>query len=232
MCLTNVGSPRMGQPTRKPDSEKKVALRMATTVIIPARNEEKTIGPIVKMFSQHLTTRGNVYVFIDADSADDTGIPVWENGGCAVRTDKYGKGQVVRAGVDMLARAKQLSSRIILCDGDYTGLTTDHITRILTPKRGMVVGVPDFPVIDVPEHVIMAWPQISGFRCLPVGLIPEDAHGYLLETQLNLLAIKRRMLITKIMMPGLISPFQWPLPPRRMRELQRDRDWGTRNGYL
>src|SRR6266851_1614496 len=205
---------------------------MATAVIIPARNEEKTIGAIVKTFNDHPETRGDIFVFEDADSTDNTGRLVWENGGCAVHVDKRGKGQVVKAGLDMLFKNSDLSSRIMLCDGDYIGLTTDHITRILKPKRGMTIGVPDFPLIDVPEHVISAWPHISGFRCLPHGLIPDDAHGYMLETQINLMAIKRRMLVSKVMMPGLKSPFEWPLSPQRMRELQRDREWGTRNGLL
>lgn len=203
---------------------------MATAVIIPARDEEKTIGAIVKTFSEHPETHHRVFVFIDADSKDDTASPVWANGGCAVHTDQRGKGQVVRAGVNMLMGGRQATNRVILCDGDYTGLTTEHVEKILKPARGMAVGIPDFPQLSVPPHVIKAWPHVSGFRCLPIGMIPEDAHGYLLETQLNIIAIKRRLLISKIMMDGLHSPFTWPLTPKRMSELQRDREWGLMNG--
>jgi hypothetical protein len=206
---------------------------MATTVIIPARNEAATIGPLVATFDNHDETHGNIYVILDKETRDGTSELVWANGGCVIHTDKHGKGEVVAQGVSFVAEyAISISHRIILCDGDYTGLTRDHITKIIRDKEGMVIGVPDFPNIDVPEHVITAWPRVSGFRCLPWTMIPENAHGYLLETQLNQIAARDRMQVVPIMMPGLQSPFQWPLSPRRMAALQADKEWGLRNGVL
>lgn len=205
---------------------------VVTTVIIPARNEEKTIGAIVTAFNNHTETRGRVYVGLDADTTDDTGRVVWAQGGCAFHTNQRGKGQVVTSLIACLRANASLSNRIIICDGDYTGLTTDHIQDILNARMGMTIGIPDWPDISIPSHVTNAWPLVSGFRCLPWAMIPSDAHGYLLETQLNLTAIKQKIPIRHIFMEGLKSPFQWPLPIKRMEELKRDRKWGERNGIL
>ena len=205
---------------------------VGTTVIIPVRNEVKTIGSIVRVFDRHPETHGQVFVAIDAHTHDGTTKEVWDNGGCAFWTGKHGKGEVVFAAVDMLRRSKLISDRIILCDGDYTGLRTYHVERIMS-RPGMVIGVPDWPVIDgLPNHVTEAWPRISGFRYLPQYLIPEDAHGYLLETQINLKAIANNVRVRMLPMFGLKSPFQWPMTEQRMAALEADRAWGKEHGVL
>jgi hypothetical protein len=211
-------------------------MAVATTVIIPARNEESTIGAIIRVFNEHPETKYRVFVGIDAATIDNTPQMVWENDAIPIDTAERGKGQVVSACLDPIRAVGQMTDRVILCDADYTGLTLNHITRILMCYKhrnyGMTVGVPDFPEIDVPERVINSWPRVSGFRYLPSDLIPKNGHGYLLETQLNIEAIKRRLPIPFVMMPGLKSPFQWPLSPERMRESERDRRWGRLNGVL
>jgi hypothetical protein len=206
---------------------------MATTVIIPVRNEQDTIRKIVETFNQHPETKGNVRVAIDAETTDDTLAQVIEADGIPLSfAETTGKGQIVRGTVDFLVMADRITPRIILCDGDYIGLTLDHIDRILWGQSGMVIGVPDWPEFDVPDHVTNSWPHVSGFRCLPWTLVPTNAHGYLLETQLNYASIADRMRIGHVMMPGLKSPFQWPLSGKRMAELERDRGWGRENGIL
>lgn len=206
---------------------------MATTVIIPARNEEATIGPIVGQFTTFPGEEMHVYVGLDADTTDKTSEVTLDWEGVPIPyTNIRGKGQIIAATVDALEKAGLISHRIILCDGDYTGLTWDHIARIIKPVQGMTVGIPDWPDCEVPEHVTLAWPRVSGFRCLPWTMIPRNAHGYLLETQLNQQAARDKMPVREVFMPGLKSPFQWPLSPKRMAELVRDKEWGTRNGVL
>lgn len=211
---------------------------MATTVIIPARNEEKTIGNIVAAFSSFPETYRHVYVAIDADTTDKTATETWYYNGVPLQTEARGKGQVVQAALRCIRGAAAAdpytvySERIMLCDGDYTGLTTEHIAAMFTHQDGMTIGIPDWPADAVPEHVIKAWPRISGFRYLPVKLVPEDAHGYLLETQINLRAVKWKVKPYFKVLEGLRSPFTWPLPDQRMKELIRDRDWGRNHGIL
>lgn len=206
---------------------------MATTVIIPARNEEATIGPIVGTFATYPGADFEVYVAVDADTTDKTAQLTLDWGGVPIPyTHVRGKGQLVAAAVDALDKAKLISHRIVLCDGDYTGLTWDHIRQLTINQIGMSIGVPDWPECEVPDHVTRSWPNVSGFRWLPWTMIPWNAHGYLLETQLNLRAVRDKMPIRTTFMEGLKSPFQWPLAPKRMAELQRDKEWGTRHGVL
>lgn len=207
---------------------------MATTVIIPCRNEEDTIGTIVNTFNQHPDTAGNVYVGIDMATTDSSPYRAKMMGATPIITHVHGKGQVVYQSLLAISMCPGfLSERIILCDGDYTGLTTDHIEKILHKyTRGMVTGVPEWPDMEVPEHVTKSWPKVSGFRCLPWAMITSDLHGYLMETQLNMMAARWRIPALYVEMRGLKSPFQWPIPPRRMAALEADREWGTKNGVL
>jgi glycosyltransferase involved in cell wall biosynthesis len=207
---------------------------MATAVIIPARNEQQTVGSVVSAFQHHPETKNNVYVGIDAMTDDRTAEFARKSGGIVVQcTDIHGKGEVVAHVTGAMRILGVVTDRVILCDADYRGLRQKHITSLLTERRGMVIGVPDFPDIDeVPTHVSRAWPLVSGFRYLPEKLIPEDAHGYLLETQLNQASRAAGMDLWTIPMPGLKSPFRWPLSPRRMAALQRDRAWGIMHGVF
>jgi hypothetical protein len=208
---------------------------VAATVIIPARNERATIGPIVKAFSEHPETKGNVYVGIDSETTDDTSRIALRNGAYPVKTFVHGKGQVVWQTMRVITTLLDtyLTNPMILCDGDYTGLTTDHIDAILRPPaQDLVLGIPDWPDCEVPDHVTRAWPLITGFRRLPWTLVPANAHGYLLETQINSAAVMRNVPIGFQFMHGLKSPFQWPLPERRMKALIADGVWGKANGLL
>ena len=212
----------------------KEEIPVATTVIIPCRNEATTIGPIVETFQQHDATNSQIYVILDRATTDETGANAREAGANVFQSNVHGKGQVVREALRIIVN---MSEDIILCDGDYTGLTTDHIQRLLCPPRRkhipvMVVGVPDFPDCEVPAHVTTAWPFVSGFRHLHWTWIPINAHGYLLESQINKEIASVQGIVQHVFMPGLKSPFQWPLTERRMAALQADRNWGKRNGVF
>lgn len=203
-----------------------------TTVIIPARNEEAAIGGVVGAFTMHPENDYDVHVAIDRETTDGTARLATEWGATPWQVRVHGKGEVVAEMVRILQVHAKLSDRIILCDGDYKGLAFGHINDLVKYDAGVTIGVPDWPDCEVPNHVINAWPLASGFRYLPHELVPVDAHGYLLETQVNLAAIRGRMPIRQVFMTGLKSPFQWPLSPRRMAALELDRQWGRRNGVF
>jgi hypothetical protein len=219
-------------PNRTP--QRNMGVAVATAVIIPARNEEKTVGPIVRAFQRHAETNGTVFVGVDAMTSDNTAARAKGQGALIVDCSNiHGKGEVVSHVVGAMRLLGIVTRRIILCDADYTGFTARHVGAILAERRGMVIGVPDLPDLDeIPDHVEHAWPLVSGFRCLPEGLVPFNAHGYLLETQLNQAAHRQGEVIRMIPMPGLKSPFRWPLSPRRIEALQRDRKWGQEHGVF
>jgi glycosyltransferase involved in cell wall biosynthesis len=200
------------------------------TVIIPCRNEEKTIGPIVEVFRQE---QCRVWVIIDAETTDNTNSKAQKAGALTIHSGLHGKGENVSFAVNTIPN---LSERIILCDGDYTGLTVNHIQRLISYpdneiRPDMAVGLPDYP-LAVPKHVTRSWPYVSGFRYLRWWWIPINGHGYLLETQINQAVHNAKGLVRYTNMPGLHSPFQWPLSARRMAALQADRAWGKTNGIL
>jgi hypothetical protein len=212
----------------KPSGEGKVVEKVP--VIIPARNEESTIGAIVRTFNNHPQTSNSVYVIIDGATTDSTGKVAYDNGAHVTETMFRGKGQIVRRGLTLIRN--RTNPRFLLCDADYTGLSTAHIDKMLKIPSGVTIGVPDWPEVPVPYNVVRSWPQVSGFRYLPRALVPKDAHGYLLETQINIQAIKAYMPRYLVMLEGLKARFQWPLSDERMAELLRDKEWGERKGIL
>lgn len=208
---------------------------MATPVIIPCRNEGSTIGEIVSQFKSHKEV-SDVIVGVDSVTTDDTVKEALKYGAWVYLTGVHGKSEVVNNALKHAREAKIIRSemdRVILCDGDYTGLTHAHIDRMVNNKPGTVlIGVPDWPKIDVPEFVTKAWPHVSGFRNLPVYAIPHNSHGYLLETMINLFAIRSGMTIEHRFLDGLKSPFQWPMSERRFRAMVTDRQWGMEHGIF
>lgn len=195
----------------------------------------------MEQFSRHSATAGKIYVAIDAETTDRTADMVWRHGGCPIPTEVSGKGQVIWKAMKEIESAGCQTNRVILCDGDYTGLTRNHIDSMLYKhllsigvayESAMVIGVPDWPDCEVPEHVTGAWPRVSGFRAMMWRMVPEDAHGYLLETQLNYKALREKIPVHTIFLKGLKAPFQWPLTEKRMSELLRDQKWGRENGVL
>lgn len=217
--------------------------RRTFDVVIPARNEEQSIGRVLTAFADYGGVRreyqiGRVIVVIDDATTDDTAEMV-----LATRYTRpveimrkegvKGKGQCVSYGT-----ASVSCPWVMICDADWLNLTPDHIasiaeTSIEMGTRGMVIGVPEYPR-GVPDHVISSWPWVSGFRMFPrflIGFINQP-HGYLLETQLNTIAAGIGMDIVHLGCDGAISPFTWPLPDWRLQELKRDRLWGIWNGWL
>lgn len=204
-------------------------------VVIPARNEERTISAIVRAFRE-CPGIGKVIVSVDADTSDHTAFRAAESGAHVLVTRVRGKGQVVRAGLSHV-----VTRQTILCDADYTGLTTEHVEKLL--GKGHRVGVPDLPmddilkcqaVIDRPEWfngIIRNWAVVSGFRNVPTRILQRlELHGYLTEVQINY-AIHIAGIDTHVFtMNGLRSPFI--MSDVRVMEMNRDRQWGIVRGVL
>lgn len=203
-------------------------------VVIPARNEAATIGPIVALFATHpLISR--VIVSVDADTDDPTMEYAIDSGATdtITGTRNRGKGQCVTFGLWRVS-----TPRVIFCDADLRGLTHEHITHLTHPTEGMIIGVPDFPR---PSELIatgqprkwaarlhLAWPLVSGQRSVPTDLARSlNLHGYLMEAQLNQAVKGRNLPIDYCELHGLRSPFI--LSDTRMAEMDRDRQWAIDN---
>jgi len=105
-------------------------------VLIPARNEARTVAGVVSVFRHHPEV-GTVYV-VDNASTDDTG-PIAARAGAEVITCRTsGKGEAVTAGLKLVT-----SPRVIFCDADLIHLTPEHVSALAAPYRGMTIGVVD-----------------------------------------------------------------------------------------
>lgn len=207
-------------------------------VVIPARNEQDTVGWVVQEFTRHPTIM-NVIVSVDADTTDDT----WEvadmAGATRIITGTYhrGKGQCMMAGLQYVE-----SERVIFCDADITGLTQGHINHLIHPTDGMILGVPDWPTPEEFEatgqprkwrrRLTQSWGMVTGQRSMPTQFARSitDLHGYLAETQFNVRALESGMELIPCALKGLHAPFK--LTDQRLAEMERDRQWGMAHGWL
>lgn len=207
--------------------------------IIPARNEEVTISRIMFLFLTH-TDINRVFVVVDPDTTDHTyveavysaakyGRPDMGFAGVEIiRSKESGKGQCVRQ-----ALPRVTTERVIFCDADIKGLEWGHIselTKVPPPPWEQTILVPRWPV-DVPEHVLKAWPWVSGQRSLPTEVARRpELHGYLMEVQLNLAIQEAGFKTRHWFAHDLVSPLD--LNPKRLEEMERDRLWGEERGVF
>jgi glycosyltransferase involved in cell wall biosynthesis len=195
-----------------------------TDVIIPAKNEDKTIGDIVETLEADPRIG---QIIVCCDSCDDgTEVTALLHGASMVLADKYGgKGQAVMAGLEHVR-----TDKVMFCDADYVGVTEDHVSALLCDCPGIVVGIPDIPP-EYPDHRLWAWPWCSGLRIVPTVLtLPLELHGYLMETQLNLAARNVQMAVRFKWLHGLKAP--WNMSETRLAAMQADYEWGKEHGIL
>jgi len=201
-------------------------------VVIPARNEAKTISPIVNAFVDHPAIN-HVIVVVDKDTTDDTTVMAnltlnMVNGWVLNRMSR-GKGQGATLGLNDVT-----TDYVIFCDADIRGLTHDHISLLIADavlgEDSMTIGIPDLPP-NYPSNREWAWPWVSGERCLPTRIVrPLKLHGYLMETQINRAASHAKIPVRMEHLPGLKSDFQ--MNAKRILEMQRDRDWARGKRFL
>ena len=201
-------------------------------VVIPARNEDKTIGNILSVIKLHPAI-GTVIVVIDKDTGDNTATVAREalDSTDLVLTENTpsGKGQCVRHGLRHVS-----SEYVMFCDSDITGLTVDHVSALIYSATigdyTMTIGAPEIPR-NYPTEKIWAWKWVSGERCVPTSLVrPLHLHGYLMETQLNTAAKHADMPVTFTWLKGLKSSYY--MSARRIQEMERDAQFGRTHGIL
>lgn len=199
-------------------------------VIIPARNEENTIGDVLSAFMPTPLIRG-ITVVIDPDTTDETeaaavGTLKDRPNSAVVHCPVGGKGQCVKYGIGFSD-----ADRYMFCDADYIGLTRFHVEALTREYSGIMIGVPKIPD-TLPLQSYHAWPWVSGFRTVPAFVVKDvDLHGYLMEIQINRAAYDYHLSPTMLIhMRGLHSPYR--MTAKRVDEMNRDREWGLKHGAL
>ena len=100
---------------------------MRTTLCLPARDEEATVGPIVAI------ARGLVdeVLVVDDGSTDRTAAVAAAAGARVVSSDGVGKGGAMQLGVH-----EARGDVIAFCDADITNFAPHFVTRLLEPLAG------------------------------------------------------------------------------------------------
>lgn len=176
---------------------------MKVTGLIPAYNEENTIGDIVKTLYRHQYI--NEILVINDGSSDRTSFIAGQAGARVINMDKNrGKGAALKRGIDEVE-----NDIILMLDGDLIGLEEFHINNLLTPllknETDMTVGVftTGRGITDLAQFVS---PNLSGQRAVKTKMVKdiknlEDA-GYGVEVALNE-HIKKRGNIKYVDLPDL-----------------------------
>ena len=155
------------------------------SVIIPAYNEEGTIGSIIESISGH--PRVAEIIIVDDGSSDGTALAAESAGARVIRQTNAGKAAAMEAGVNAAA-----SEIILFLDADVVGLTHEKISAIIGPvcdeRLEMHVGILDRPLL-LTKRFFYVLPVLSGMRALTKTLwhrVPS-AHkrGFKIEIALN-----------------------------------------------
>jgi glycosyltransferase involved in cell wall biosynthesis len=177
----------------------------AVAAIVPAWNEEKTIGAVVRT----LVSSGafSEIVVVSDGSTDGTAEEARRAGATSVIVlpERAGKGNGLQVGV-----AQTSAPILFFADADLRGFSTAHIAALLEPVRKgemmMTVGLRDRGsfLLRLEAHL----PLIGGERALRrevFSAIPEKfLVGYQVEAALNDHCRLRRWPFCAIALPGLM----------------------------
>lgn len=149
--------------------------------IIPAFNEERTIGDVVSAV-RHSGLVDDVIVVSDG-SQDATVHAARTHGARVVELrENHGKGGAIAAGL-----AATDAHVILLLDGDLVGLTTRHVENLLGP---VLSGAAEVSIGQIePDLMQRLFPNFSGQRAVRRAVLealPDLGHtGFGVEAALN-----------------------------------------------
>lgn len=162
-------------------------IRMSVTAIIPAYNEEKTIGNVLNVISK--SSLINEIIVVSDGSWDNT-VNIAKKYGVKVidLKDNIGKGGAIKAGLKECC-----SDIVLLLDADLIGLKEDHIYDLVTPiifeNIDMTVGIfkNGRTITDIAQKIA---PNLSGQRAIRKWILDEledmDIVRYGIEVSLTI----------------------------------------------
>lgn len=178
--------------------------RPTVTAIIPAWNEQQTIGAVV--YAALDARLVDEVVVVDNASCDATATVAAEHGARVVYEPAPGKGEAMRAGV----AAAPDADVIVFLDADLVGLRPEHVDDLVAEVVGgradMACGLFDRGPLANPIF-LAGLPVLTGQRALPRALFQSldlaDVHGYRVEAALNSLVARGGLVRRDKVMPGL-----------------------------
>lgn len=166
---------------------------MTCSVVIPAHDEQTSIGAVVAAAAGYDTV-----VVADA-CTDETAAVARGLGARVIEIDAGDKGTAMAAGLAAVG-----SDDVLFLDADLIGLTPRHVDALASspPAAGMVVGVRDGTA-----HTGL--PPISGERRLPVGFLRGvrlAGQGYRTELLIDAAVARAGLPHRSVRMVGVTNP--------------------------
>ncbi|WP_299434845.1 glycosyltransferase family 2 protein [uncultured Aquimarina sp.] len=127
-------------------------------VIIPAYNEEGSIGHVIKEIPKEVSE----IIVVSNNSTDNTETVAKQAGAIVLREERMGYGYACLKGLEYIASQKTTPEIIVFLDGDYSDYP-EELTKIVAPiinqDMDMVIGARDK---KLRESGSMTVPQIFG----------------------------------------------------------------------
>jgi glycosyltransferase involved in cell wall biosynthesis len=177
---------------------------MKVAVVIPAKNEENTIGDVVRV-CKAVSIIGEVIVV--SDGSDDKTAYLANLAGAKVidLPENIGKGGAMMVGVNNTE-----AEVILFLDADLIGLTINHVNDLLLPVLNgeveMTVGVFEHGRLATDLAQVIA-PYLSGQRALKRTLLMQmsnlDVTRFGVEAALTRFAKDQGMKVKKVLLPDM-----------------------------
>lgn len=171
--------------------------------VVPAYNEEKTIGEVVSVL--RASNSFSELIVVSDGSTDQTAALARQFGATVYeRSSNQGKSAAMRYGVEQTT-----APLIFFCDADLVGLKPDHIRSLIDPvvagQAEMCVGLRDRGLMGT--WLMRYLPLIGGERVLRRALfekIPSESfHGYQVELMMNAWCRRSGGRIVRVQLGGL-----------------------------
>ena len=196
--------PRGAWYNNTPHMENRSVRGAAVTAIVPALNEEKTVGRVVRTIRE--IREVSRVIVVDDGSTDKTAEAASEAGAELLRLpENRGKGSALAEGV-----ARSEAEILLFADADLTGFTESHIRTLLDPILGgasdMVIGTIDRGAI-ANIWVRRFESPFSGIRALRREIwdaTPRDLkRGFEVDAAITVAARRRRLRVRVVTLVGL-----------------------------
>lgn len=159
---------------------------MKIKTLIPAFNEEKTIGPIIEVLNE--VSLIDEIIVVDDGSSDNTFQVAKSKGATVIKLSKNkGKGAALQKGISDID-----TDIILFLDGDLIGLTKKHVHKLLEPvisdQADMTIGI--FKKgRGLTDLALVISPGLSGQRAIRLSELKKvknlDKEGFGVEVALN-----------------------------------------------
>ncbi len=177
---------------------------MSVTAVIPAYNEERTVGAVVRVVKE--SSLVSEVIVVNDGSADGTSQAARRAGAKVIDLPvNRGKGAAIR-----VAMEAGHGDVLLLLDADLVGLRGEHVEALLTPVlRGdceMTVGVFEGgrPATDLAQAIV---PGLSGQRAVKRSLLNGacdlEMSRFGVEVVLNRLTREQHARVMEVHLPDL-----------------------------